>query len=115
MSPSRQVVVVLVTCPPAAARRLARGLVSERLAACVNIVPMVASWFWWQGKIQRCREALLVIKTTAARVERLRQTMLHTHPYDVPEILALPVVAGHPAYLRWVVNSLTSTETNRHT
>ena len=96
-------VVVLVTCPTAAvARRLARRLIRSRVAACVNAVPAVESTFRWQGKIERCREALLVIKTTAAGFERLRRAVLRLHPYDVPEIIALPVVAGHPPYLRWV-------------
>ena len=98
-----QVVVVLVTCPsPAVARRLARRLVADRVAACVNLVPSVESTFRWQGKIERCRETLLIIKTTAAGFERLRRAILRLHPYDVPEIIALPVVAGHPPYLRWV-------------
>ena len=110
------VLVVLVTCPSqVVARRLAQRLVGERVAACVNVVPGVESTFRWQGKIDRCREALLVIKTTAACFKRLREAILRAHPYDVPEILALPVMAGHPAYLNWVVNSLTPTETSRHT
>ena len=101
--------VALVTCPsPAVARRLARRLVDERVAACVNVVLGVESTFRWQGKVERCREALLLIKTTAARFKELRRAVLRLHPYDVPEIIALPVVAGHPPYLRWVAaNSLT--------
>ena len=99
-------VVVLVTCPsPAVARRVAQRLVVDHVAACVNVVPSVESTFRWQGKIERCREALLVIKTTAARFERLRRAVLRLHPYGVPEIIALPVVAGYPPYLQWVVSS----------
>ena len=102
-------IVVLVTCPSqAVARRLAQRLVGEHLAACVNVVPGVESTFRWQGKVERCREALLLIKTTAARFKELRRAVLRLHPYDVPEIIALPVVAGHPPYLHWVAaNSLT--------
>ena len=104
-TPSR-VVVVLVTCPSdALARRLAQRLVSERLAACVNAIPSVESTFRWQGKIERCREALLIVKTTAARVAQLKRAVIRLHPSDVPEIIALPVVAGHPPYLQWVVSS----------
>ena len=126
-SPSRQpssitqhpssVLVVLVTCPSqAVARRLAQRLIERRVAACVNVILGVESTFRWQGKVERCREALLFIKTTAARFERLRRAVLRLHPYDVPEIIALPVVAGHLPYLRWIAASgLTSVARDRHT
>ncbi|MBI4340653.1 MAG: divalent-cation tolerance protein CutA [Candidatus Omnitrophica bacterium] len=105
---SSRVIVVLVTCPTAAvARRLARHLVTSRLAACVNIVPGLESLFWWQGKLDRCREALLLIKTTSGGFERLRRDIRRHHPYESPEIIALPVRQGDPAYLQWVrANSL---------
>ena len=100
---SSQVVVVLVTCPTnAVATRLARHLVSARLAACVNIIPGLTSLFWWRGKIDRCRETLLVIKTTAPVFERLRRAVQRLHPYDTPEIITLPVTRGHAPYLSWV-------------
>lgn len=95
--------IVLVTCPNrAVARRLGTTLVKRRLAACVNVVPGIESVFWWNGKLDRCREALLLIKTTAARFERLRRAVIELHPYDVPEVIALPILKGHPAYLDWV-------------
>ena len=97
-----KVIVVLVTCPPRAAGRLARQLVARRVAACVNIVPGISSLFWWKGRIDRCREVLLVIKTTAAGFEPLRRAVLALHPYDVPEVIALPVGAAHAPYRRWV-------------
>ena len=109
MTARRNVVVVLVTCPTrAVASRLAQRLIGERVAACVNVIPDVESTFRWQGKIERCRETLLVIKTTATRFTQLKRAVLRLHPYDVPEIIALPVVAGHAPYLRWVVDSLTA-------
>jgi len=99
-------VVVLVTCPtPAVARRLATQLVKRRLAACVNLVPKIESTFRWQGKIDRCKEVLLVIKTVKARFEALRRAVVELHPYDVPEVIALPIVAGHAPYLSWVASS----------
>lgn len=102
-----RVVVVLVTCPTeAVAKRLSNALVQRRLAACVNLLPGIASTYWWQGKVERSREVLLLIKTTASRFERLRGAITRLHPYDVPEILALPIAAGHPPYLQWVVSSL---------
>ena len=98
-----QLLVVLVTCPTVAvARRIAERLVRDRVAACVNLVPSVQSLFLWQGALERSREVLLVIKTTRRRFERLRRCLLLLHPYELPEIIALPVVAGHPPYERWV-------------
>ena len=102
-----EVVVVLVTCPTSpVARRLANHLITRRLAACVNIVGGVESIFRWKGKTQRCREILLVIKTTRARFASLQRTILSLHPYDVPEVIALTVVAGHRSYLQWVRSSV---------
>ena len=99
-------VLVLVTCPDrTVARRLGRELVKRRLAACVTIVPGVESIFWWEGRIDRGREALLLIKTTAERFEPLRRAAIRLHPYDVPEVIALPLTAGHRPYLEWVASS----------
>jgi len=98
-----QIVVVLVTCPSrAVARRLAEVLIRRRLAACVNILPGVESIFTWKGKTDHSREVLLLIKTTARVFDRLRRTIEALHPYDVPEIIALPLQAGHQPYLDWV-------------
>ena len=112
-------VVVLVTCPDAAAaRRIAEAVVARRLAACVNVLPGVDSIFWWQGRIDRAREVLLVIKTTRAHFAALRRAVIALHPYKVPEIIALPLVAGHAPYLRWVAASLRGEQTrivNPHT
>ena len=102
--------VVLVTCPNrATARRLAQALLRRRLAACVNLVPSVDSWFWWQGKIDRAREVLLLIKTTRAAMEPLRRAIVALHPYDVPEVIALPIRHGHRPYLDWVRTSVRPT------
>lgn len=101
------VVVVLITCPTkASARRLAEELVKRRAAACVNIVPSIDSVFRWQGRLERSREVLLVVKTTAAHFESLRRAVVRLHPYDVPEVIALPLVAGHRPYLQWVERAL---------
>ncbi|MBI3324231.1 MAG: divalent-cation tolerance protein CutA [Candidatus Omnitrophica bacterium] len=101
------VVVVFLTCPSTkVARRIAQTLIAQRLAACVNILPGVDSVFWWEGKVDRARETLLIIKTTRARFRELQPAVRRSHPYDVPEILALPVAVGSPAYLDWVVASV---------
>lgn len=91
------------TCPDAdSARRIAGALVAERLAACVNHLPGIASTYRWQGTITTDHEELLLIKTTASRFEALRRRLLALHPYELPELLAVPVERGHGAYLDWV-------------
>lgn len=102
-----RVLVVLVTCSsPSIARRLAEPLVRRRLAACVNVVPGLTSFFRWQGRLEGASETLLILKTPARAFAPLRRAILALHPYDTPEIIALPVVAGHEPYLRWVRTSV---------
>jgi len=104
-----QVIVVLVTCPSTSvARRLGVALVRRRLCACVNLLPGVESLFRWKGKLDRCREALLLIKTTARRFRRLEQAVRALHPYEVPEVIALPVSSGSRPYLRWIASSVSA-------
>ncbi len=95
--------VVLVTAPTAAgAAALAERLVEERLAACGNVVPGLRSIYRWKGKVRDGAEALLLLKTTRPRLAALRARLLALHPYEVPELLALPVEAGAEAYLAWL-------------
>lgn len=95
--------VVFCTCPgEEVADTLARALVKARLAACVNILPKITSVYSWKGEIQSDQEALMVIKTCQARYPELEQWLKTNHPYEVPEVLALPVEAGLPAYLDWI-------------
>lgn len=84
------------------AEGIARALVERGLAACVNVVPGVTSVYRWQGAVEREQEQLLVIKTTRERFEELRRALLELHPYEVPELVALAVEAGHPPYLAWL-------------
>ena len=101
------VLVVLCTLPPGeAAAGIARAVVEERLAACVNILPGLLSIYEWEGAIQDDSEQLAILKTTVDRFEELRTRLLQLHPYSVPEILALPVEDGHLAYLGWVRDSV---------
>lgn len=103
VEPAGGVRVVLTTCPdPATADRIARTLVQERLAACGNVVPGVTSIYRWEGRIETAGECLLILKTRAERLAALAARLDEIHPYDVPEVLALPVEAGATAYLRWV-------------
>ncbi len=99
--------VVFVTCATAAeGSRLAEALVRRRLAACVNVSAPVVSYFRWKGKLERAREVLLVMKTTAARFDALRQVILTLHSYDVPEIIGWPMTHAHAPYARWVSDSV---------
>lgn len=94
---------VLMTTPDGeTGARIARLLVEERLAACANIVPNVTSIYRWEGEVQESQEVLLILKTTAARTRDLTRRAVELHPYDVPEVLALPVLSGFEPYLDWV-------------
>lgn len=97
------VCVVLITASgKPEARRISKGLLRERLAACVNIVPVVESAYWWKGKLERAAEALLIVKTRRALLPRLKKKVCSLHSYTVPEIIALPIRAGHQPYLTWI-------------
>ena len=100
---SAGVTVVLVTAPDLeSADRLALKLLEERLVACANVLGGVRSVYRWEGELRRDDEVLMVLKTVAAAVPSLTERVAELHPYDVPEVLAVPVVAGLDAYLGWV-------------
>lgn len=93
-------------CPdPATAERIADALVGERLAACVNIVPGLRSIYRWQGEVRHDAETLLLIKTTRTRYPALQARLLALHPYELPELVAIELADGLPAYLRWVADA----------
>jgi periplasmic divalent cation tolerance protein len=101
-------VIVLTTLPADAdATALARTLVDERLAACVNLLPAMTSVYRWQGQVEQDREQQLVIKTGADRVAALEQRLRQLHPYQLPEFLVVAAAWGSEAYLRWVGESTT--------
>jgi periplasmic divalent cation tolerance protein len=101
-------VLVMTTLPDeASARVLARHLVERRLAACVSISPAVQSIYRWQGAIEEANEVMLLINTTRSRYDELEVAIRHAHPYEVPEIIAVPVTAGLPAYLGWIEQQTT--------
>jgi periplasmic divalent cation tolerance protein len=100
-------VVVLSTCGSAEeAVRLARGIVEKRLAACVNVLPAVRSVYRWKDAIEDEEEVLLVIKTSRALVEELRTEIERLHSYEVPEVIAIPIVEGSERYLAWMTREL---------
>lgn len=97
--------VVLTTCPDDdSAERLAAVLVEQRLAACASVGSPARSVYPWQGRIEHEVEVPLTIKTTVDRLERLKTRLVEQHPYEVPEVLALPVIDGHGPYLDWIRN-----------
>lgn len=103
--PDVAALVVLSTFPDAEkAAEVARVLVDEQLAACVNLVPAIRSIYRWQGAVHDDAEALAIIKTTAERYPALAARLAALHPYEVPEILALPLADGHPPYLAWLAS-----------
>jgi periplasmic divalent cation tolerance protein len=103
ITPPAEALTVLCTCPNAGeANRIARALVEEALAACVNIVPGVRSIFYWQGTVEEADEQLLIIKAPAGKFAGLEARIRALHSYAVPEVLALPVAAGSGAYLDWL-------------
>lgn len=106
MAEHTDIVAAWTTLPPEAdAAAFARRLVEDRVAACVTVQGPVRSIYRWQGAIEEEPEQLVLIKTTRARVAALRERVVELHPYDVPELIVVPVIDGNAAYLRWVAES----------
>lgn len=98
-----QVLLVMSSLPdPAAARQLAKTLIDRRLAACVSVLAPGVSVYRWQSVVEEAKEVPVLIKTTAGRYDELEAVLREWHPYELPEIVAVPVVRGLPAYLQWV-------------
>lgn len=98
-----EAILVLSTFPDTStAERIGRELVEQRCAACASILPGVESIYWWEGKVENAKETLVLFKTTSDRYEALETTLRQRHPYEVPEIIALPIEQGLSEYLRWV-------------
>jgi len=105
-----QLYVVLVTVPDEeSGRALAQEVVGARLAACGNLIPGLTSVYRWEGQLRRDSESLVIFKTTASRVSALKEHVVKSHPYEVPEFLAFPVVEGHVPYLEWVKGEVEET------
>ncbi len=102
-----QALMIFITCPSTEkAAEIARACVEARVAACGNIVPAVRSIYRWQGEVQDEAETLLILKSSAEKYEALERLVRETHSYEVPEILAVPVDRGLPAYLAWMGESM---------
>jgi len=107
MKSARSFSVVLVTAPDLkTARKLARSALKARLVACANLIPRIESHYWWRGKIESGSEVLIVFKTSKLNLPGLEKLVLAEHPYDTPEIVALPIQSGTRRYLKWIEDSL---------
>lgn len=96
-------ILVVTTCPGTiSAKKIAQDLVTEKLAACVNIIPGVQSFFSWVGKVDSANEHMLIIKTVSDNYDALERHIKKVHPYELPEIIAVPIEAGLTAYLEWI-------------
>ena len=102
-----EAVLVLVTTGTAdEARHIADALLERRQAACVSIVPGVDSRFWWEGRLDAATESLLIIKTRTSALEQVVASVKELHSYEVPEVIALPIVGGNQEYLGWLVSEV---------
>ena len=99
---SGEIVIFVTTSTEGEAHRIAELLLNQRKAACINIIPKVDSLFWWQGKLDSVRESLLIIKTRASLLHEIVNLVKEAHSYEVPEIIAMPIVGGNEDYLRWI-------------
>lgn len=102
------IVVLVTTKDKAQAIKIANGLLVARLIACANILDGVQSMFWWQGKVDRSKETLLVLKTKASLFKKVELKVKSLHSYKVPEIIALPITAGSADYLKWIEDNVMS-------
>jgi periplasmic divalent cation tolerance protein len=100
------IVIFITSGSEEEAKRLGRVLVEEKLAACVNIIPGVESLYWWKGKIESSKEWMLVVKTQGKMVNRVVKRVKEIHSYEIPEVIALPIVEGNRDYLQWISDVL---------
>ena len=101
--------IVLCTCPDKeTAKKLARLLVEKKMAACVNILPGITSIYEWDGKIESTQEHLLLIKSSCGHYRLIESEIFRHHPYEIPEIIAVPIERGLPEYLDWINSCLSS-------
>jgi periplasmic divalent cation tolerance protein len=114
MKSAARFAIVLVTTPDLkSGRMLAKAALEARLAACANLVPGIESHYWWQGKLETGAEILILFKTQKSRLAALEKLILEKHPYDTPEILALPLTSGAKNYLDWIAESASRNQANK--
>jgi periplasmic divalent cation tolerance protein len=96
------IVVLITTKNVSQAKKISHALIKEHLIACVNIVPGVQSLFWWQGKVDAAAETLMIVKTTKSCFKKIIKIVKKHHSYQTPEMIALPIIGGERAYLKWL-------------
>jgi periplasmic divalent cation tolerance protein len=100
-------VVILITASiDEEAEKIANKLLTQRKAVCVNIIPKVQSLFWWKGELDSADEAVLIVKSKASLVDEIVSLVREAHSYEVPEVIALPLIGGNPDYLNWMSDEL---------
>jgi len=107
MENEEKVVIYITTGTDEEAQKVAEELLKQRKAACVSILPGVNSIFWWQDKLDSAQETLLIVKTKASLVDEIVRLVTEIHSYDVPEIIALPIMGGNRDYLEWIGKEVT--------
>jgi periplasmic divalent cation tolerance protein len=100
------IVIFITASNKKEASKIAETLIKKKLAACVNIVGKIDSRFWWQGKVDQAKESLLIVKSKKAKFAKIIRAVKSVHSYDIPEIIALPIVSGYKPYLRWINESV---------
>ena len=100
-------VMIFVTIPSRGeARKITDKLIGDKLVACVNLVPGIRSTYWWRGKVEKANEILLIAKTKKGLTGKVIKAVKKLHPYEVPEIIAFPIIEGNPDYLKWIGNTV---------
>lgn len=102
MEASPCIVLLITTATAEEAQRISRVLLEQKKVACVNILPRVNSLFWWQGKLDSAEESLLIVKTKASQLSEIVPLVKELHSYDIPELIALPIIGGNQDYLEWI-------------
>ena len=102
MKEASEIVIFITTDSKEEAHKIASLLLSQRKAACINIVPKVDSLFWWQDKLDSAQESLLIVKTRASLLPEIIKLVKEAHSYEAPEIIALPIIGGNEDYLKWI-------------
>jgi periplasmic divalent cation tolerance protein len=106
MENDQKVVIFITTGSDEEANQVAEALLDQRKAACINIVPGVGSRFWWEGHRHSDQENLLIVKAKASLLDEIVSLVKEVHSYDVPEVIALPIIGGNPDYLKWIDKEL---------